>query len=250
MFLSGTSAVIGQEKELSLKEKRITIKMENQPLGLVFRYLMENYNIPIGFEKSLLDQDHSEYFFDTNFPSAGEATFKDSNGIAEFTFRVESKFTADLHPITVNLDNGKLEDVFDKIVGQMQHYKWEINDDVVNIFPVRGRVKKFEKMMGLKISDFKLEKGKTVNDITIGIKKLPEFSKFVKENNLFFRGYRPGGPIRVNAQYGRTINAEMNFSNLTFRELLNGITKVKKGGWMLRWGRIKDSGAELIDIDI
>jgi hypothetical protein len=250
MLLVGGFSAFGQEKQINLKDKRITIKMEKQPLGLVFRYLMENYDIPIGFEESLLDKDHNEYFFDTNLPSVGEANFQSTNGIAELKFRVETKFTAELHPITVKFDNGKLEEVFDKIVGQMEHYKWEINDNVINIFPTQGRVEKFQKMMEVKIADFKFEKGKTVNDITINIKKLPEFIKFVQENNLVFFGYRPGGAIRVKAQYGRTVDAEMNFSNLTFRELLNKITKVKKGGWMVRWGRTKPSGRELIDIDI
>jgi hypothetical protein len=65
-----------------------------------------------------------------------------------------------------------------------------------------------------------------------------------------FFGFRGGLGAMKEAQYGRTIDAEMNFSNLTLRELLNKITKMKKGGGQLRWIRTRDSGRELIDIDI
>ena len=53
IFLIGTFSAFGQEKETDLKDKQITIKMDKQPLGLVFRYLMENYDVPIGFEQSI-----------------------------------------------------------------------------------------------------------------------------------------------------------------------------------------------------
>ena len=84
----------------------------------------------------------------------------------------------------------------------------------------------------------------------VHIKNLPEFYRFLRENNTRFIGFRNGFPARVQAQYGRTLDADMKFSNLTFRELLNRITKTKKGGLKLRWMKTINSGAELIDIDI
>jgi hypothetical protein len=212
--------------------------------------LIEKYGIPIGFEKSLLDYGHHDYDFDTNLPSEIHQTTRSADGKIDVTHILENNYKAVLHPITVNFENAKLEDVFNQIVRQMENYKWEINDNVVNIFPVKGRFEKFEKLLDLKISNFTFEKGKPVRDITNKFAELPEFYRFVKENNLAFTDFRNGFSTLVNAQYGRPVNAEMNFSNLTFRELLNKITKIKKGGWSLRRIRVRESGKELIEIDI
>jgi hypothetical protein len=249
--LVGTFSVFGQEKETDLKDKRITIKMEQQPLGVVFKYLMENYDIPIGFEESILDRDHSDYDFHTNLPGVPKHRMQNADGSIKFTTTANRVFKAELHPISVNAENERLEKVFNQIVEQMENYKWEINDGVVNIFPIKGRDERFEKLLGIKIQRFTFEKGKTVEDITTNIQLLPEFLRFLKENKLRFTGFRQGTNFVLKAQYGRTINVGMDFSNLTFRGLLNKITKIKRGGWVLKWKWIaKTTGAEHIDIDI
>jgi hypothetical protein len=61
---------------------------------------------------------------------------------------------------------------------------------------------------------------------------------------------RVGTNYFIEAQYGRVIDEGMDFSDLTFRDLLNRITKVKRGGWRLRWKGISYAGDENIDIDI
>lgn len=249
--LAGALFVFGQSKEVALKDKRITIKMEKQPLGVVFRYLIENYDIPIGFEQSILDRGHIEYAFDTNLPAV--ATYKQQNadGSVKMTTTSETAYKAKVHPITLNFENGKLKDVFNQIVKQMENYKWELDDGVVNILPIKGRDERFEKLLGLHIERFTFEKGKTVEDITTRIMLLPEFRRFVKESNLDFNGIRTGVNFVIKAKYGRKINESMNFSNLTFRELLNKITKIKRGGWILKWRYVsKTTGKEVVDIDI
>jgi hypothetical protein len=251
IYLVGTFSAFGQEKEIDLKDKRITIKMEKQPLGLVFRYLMENYEIPIGFEESILDRNHIEYAFDTNLPAVATHKQQKAGGSIKLTTTSETAFKANLHPITLNFENGKLKDVFNQIVKQMENYKWEINNGVVNIFPIKGRDERFEKLLGLHIERFAFEKGKTVEDITNNIMLLPEFRSFIKDSNLYFYGIRTGVNFVIKAQYGRTIDEGMDFSNLTFRELLNKATKIKKGGWILKWRYVlKTTGKELINIDI
>jgi 2-hydroxy-3-keto-5-methylthiopentenyl-1-phosphate phosphatase len=181
------------------------------------------------------------------------ATYKQQNadGSVKMTTTSEAAFKTKLHPITLNFDNGKLKDVFDQIVKQMENYKWEINNGVINIIPVKGRDERFEKLLGLHIERFTFEKGKTVEDITTNIMLLPEFRSFMKESNLHFYGIRTGVSFVIKAQYGKTVDEEMNFSNLTFRELLNKITKIKRGGWILKWRfTSKKTGQEYIDIDI
>jgi hypothetical protein len=251
IYLLGTLSISAQKKEIKLEDMRITIKMEKQPLGFVFRYLMENYEIPIGYEQSILDRQHIDFLFHTNLPAV--ATFKQQNadGSIKMTHISETAFQAKLYPITVNFQNGKLKDVFDKIIEQMQNYKWEINDGVVNIIPVNGRDERFAKLLELPIESFTFKKGETVLDISKKIQAAREFRLFMGKNKLFFIPYRAGSDFVIEAQYGRKVDEEMNFSNLKLRDLLNKITKIKKGGWILRWKYYsKQHDLEFIDIDI
>jgi hypothetical protein len=251
IYLVGTSSVFGQEGRTSLKDKRVTIRMEAQPLGEVFRYLTQNYDIPIGFEESVLDRGRSDYAFETNGPSVAQLKMRSTDGRITLTDTGQRGFKADIHSITLYIEDGSVEDVFNEIVRQMENYKWEINDEVVNIFPVKGRDERFERLLGMRIKRFTLEEGKTVEDITKTIRSLPEFVSFMQANKLHFNGFRPGSDFIVQAQYGRVIREKMDFSDLTFRDLLNRITKVKRGGWRLKWKWISAStGEEHIDIDI
>lgn len=252
ILLAGSISVFGQKMEVDLKDKKITIQMEQQPLGLVFRHLIGNYDIPIGFEKSTLDIYNIDYQFETNLSGVGQRRILGKDGKLEINIEVERIFEPKNLWITINAENENLENVLNIIVGQMENYKWEINDGVVNIFPIRGRDQRFEKLMETNIENFTFEKGKTVRIITTNIMKLPEFKKFLDENKLKFNGIRVGSDILMVNSYDKELDTEMNFSNLTFRELLNKITKIKRGGWILKSKGIPRSNTEEehIDIDI
>lgn len=236
------------DKSASLKDKRITITMEAQPLGEVFRYLMKNYDIAIGFEESTLDRDDPDFEFEPNMPATAKHKMK--SGDIQFTTTARRDFQAGKHAITLYIEDGNVEDVFDRIVEQMENYKWEISDDVVNIIPVKGRDKRFEKLLEMRVKRFTLEGGKTVEDITKNIMLLPEFISFMRDNKLHFTGLRLGTNFVLEAQYGRVVNVGMDFSDLTFRDLLNRATKIKRGGWRVKWQWITRTGDEHIDIDI
>lgn len=257
IFLTGSFSTFGQEKVLDLKDKKITIQMDKQPLGAVFGQLIVKYNVPIGFEESTLDSEHNDYDFETNLPYFKEqmavkpdteqkAVKKD--GEIKVSIKLSPYFEVKQHWITVNIENGSLEDVLNQIVSQMKNYKWEINDDVVNIFPTQGRDERYEKLLELNIENFNLKvQNPPIFVIRNRILALPEFKKFLEENKLeydFSRGY-------AFATLDRRLPEGMNFSNLKFRELLNKITKVKKGGWILRKDkRYNPEEKEVIDIEI
>ena len=247
-IFNGIFSVLGQKKEASVQDQIITIQVDNQPLGRVFRQLMENYDVAIGFEESILDRNHSDYNFQTNLPSVG--TLKLVSGDSELDIEVEREFSAKEHKVTLNIRNGKLSEVLDKIANQMVNYKWEVSNGVINIIPIRSRDERFTDLMETKIAKFELEKGKSVNDITISIVKLREFGGWLRKNKLHFNLARSGSSVLLNAQYGRKLDEAMSFSNLTFRELLNEITKIKKGGWILSWESVSTKGDEYIKIDI
>lgn len=249
MCLAGTNSVLGQKNAIDLKDKGITVKMEKIPFGMVLAYLMEIYDVPIGFEESTLDRDNGDSRFSANSPGVAPDRLENIKGVLKIAAFPGSK--PPVHPVTLFAENERLEDVLNSIIKQIENYKWEINDGVVNIYPVKGRDDKFEKLLGLKIKRFSFEKGKPIWEITKNIKALPEFSSFTTANNLHYSGGRSGPESALQEQYGRTIDEGMDFSDLTFRDLLNKITKIKKGSWILKWRFLsKKTGEEYIDIDI
>jgi len=250
ILLIATASALAQGNEVDLQEQRITIRLSKQPLGVVFKYLMETYDISIGFEQSILDRDHSDYSFQTNLPSLAEKRMESLDRRVRLDVEVESFFEAKKHRITVIVENGALKDVFDQIVREMGNYKWEINDGVVNIIPVRGRDERFKELMETEVKNFSLQKGMTVNDITFRIIRSSAFNRWLRINKLHFNPARTGSSILLRAQYGRALDGGMNFSDLNFRELLNKITKSKKGGWILKWRSTSANGEEHIDLDI
>jgi hypothetical protein len=229
---------------------RVTVVANKEAFGVVIDYLMVNYGLSIGFEESMVDRNHSDYRFTTNpgtvkYLLETDGSLKIRDHMAE-----QRELNRKSHRITTNLQNEELDKVLDQIVAQMRGYQWKIDHGVINIYPSEGRDKRFEELMGMRIKNFTLEKGKTVEDISVAIKALPEFSSFMKSNKLTFTGIRNGADFVLKAQYGRTTDA-MDFSNLTFNQLLNKIARTKGGGWSLRWkGVWKASGWEDIDIDI
>lgn len=239
VLLTGLFGVSAQQRVPDLKDKQITIQMTNRPVVIVFARLIYKYDIAIGFEESILDGDHDHYFFETNIPPDD---FKAQySGDKEF-LTDRGNFSEDL--ITLNFKDARLEDVMNSVVKQMRNYDWEIKDDVVNIFPVRGRDPRFKKLMDLRIREFAVGKQTEVSVIQPLLFRLPEFKKFLEENNLHvdFERY---APVFDN----RPLPADMKFGDLTFKELLNAITKSKRGGWILQKKKQnKIEGKELIDI--
>ena len=245
ILIAGVSGARAQDKKPELKDKRITIKMKNKMLWDVFMRLMYDYDVAIGFEESTLDSRHDDYEFEVNVPY-DEPSEKDANG---YPLNGSGGYPNDVknHLMTVDFKDARLEDVMNDIVRQMKNYDWEINDEVVNIFPIRGRDPRFEKLLDLKISQFSIEKGRAVGIIQgIIIHILPEIKAFLAENNLYAEASR-NAPWYIE----RPLPVGMKFSNLTFKELLNRITKKKRGGWILKRAKLGEEQDEgFIDIII
>lgn len=237
-LFGGSMSVCGQDRSLSqLGQTRITMHEENEPLWSVLATLTVKYKIPIGLEESLLDRDHDEYELISNIPSLG---VNGRDVVSSGTNRVESHF------FTIDADNEKLEKVLDMIVAQMKNYDWEINDDVVNIYPIKGRDKRLSEFLDLRIKKFTLKERSYIFLIRTKLFELPEVTGFLADNNLNFSDMR--GDLNF---LERRIDAKFEFSNLTMRELLNRITKIKKGGWTLKWSDVAGSKEkEFLEIEI
>ncbi len=248
-FLVGARPAPGQTNEVRPEERTITIEMTNQPLGSVFGYLMETYDVQIGFEQSNLDIENYDYRFQTNLPFKGRSYIELDEGVT-LDIEVEEEFVAKNHFFTVKVQNGPLKAAMNQIVRQMENYRWEVNEGVINFVPSCGRDEILEELLETRIEKFRLPSGGTVDDITKVIKGLGEFSMWMKRNNLYFNPTRTGSSILLEAQYRRKLESSLNFCDLSFRELLNRITKSKKGGWILK-RRVKTrDGKEQIYLDI
>lgn len=240
----GSLSVQGQEKKTELKDKRITIQMTQKSLYTVFNRLIIKYDIAIGLEESILDRDHRDYYFDMNIPT--EERLPDYKG-GDREVLSPTRGLGYKHLISVNFTDARLEEVMGAIVKQMENYDWEINDEVVNIFPTRGRDPRLKKLLDIKVRDFFVGIGADVGSIQAQLMLfLPEFKSFITENNL--EAYT-GGPGPGSAFEDRILPDGMRFSDLTFKQLLNSITKSKRGGWMLQIKKQKDNpGKEFVEI--
>lgn len=245
--LSASQSIVGQVNP-DLSELRMSISADKQPLGVIFRRLMHEHGIDIGFEQSTLDNNKWYFSFDTNMPFSATHSSQRNGVIIETT--AETGFNAGPYPISINIQNGTVREVFDTIIRQMDHYTWESRDGVINIFPTKGRDPRFESLLDANIADFRLPKGSKVEDITMTLLSLPEFRQFQKSNRISFFPIRDGVTVLIKEQYGRTIDEPMEFKNIRFRDLLNRITKIKKGGWILRMRGKTREGGDRGDLDI
>jgi hypothetical protein len=247
IIVAVTISTYGQKPKIDLKDTRVTLDFEKSALGYIFRDLIVKYDIAIGFEESTLDREHNDFDFTTNLPSGGKL-WKSSGGNVTASVKTGKWFRPSEHWFTVKVENEKLENVLNSIVSQMENYRWEITDDVVNIIPIEGRDKRYEKLLELKIKQFTLEDNEEILFIRNKLLVLPEFETFLKENNLNSNSIF--STVDSNSVRRKLPNG-LNFSKLTFKDLLNNIVKVKRGGWILKQhDMVKKEGIEYIDIDI
>jgi len=239
---TGLIGVCGQERQVSLKDKRISIQMDKKPLFDVFMRLIYEYDVAIGFEQSVLDSEHNDYHFETNIPYDEPITLM-PNGSRRVT--TGARPIIDNHLITVYFNDARLEDVMNAIVRQMRNYDWVIEDDVVNIFPVRGRDPVLVKLLDLKIREFVFPKDGKVGLIQpVIVIDMPEFKTFLEQHNLYAEAVKTAPWFN-----DRPLPAGMKFVNISFRELLNSITKSKRGGWILKSDQPKTAqDKKVIDI--
>jgi hypothetical protein len=237
--------VQGQGKNVELKDKRISIQMDCKPLLDVFIQLIYEYDVAIGFEESTLDKNHDDYDFQTNIPY-NETNITNSKGGAARGLSGLRPVVKN-HLISLNFTDARLGDVLNAVVKQMKNYSWDINDDVINIFPIKGRDTRFEKLLNLKVRGFVVPKDKEVGIIQpMIVLNLPEFKAFLAENNLFAESDRTA-PWYIE----RPLPMELRFSDLSFKQLLNRITKSKRGGWILKTNKLnkpENKGKEVIEI--
>jgi hypothetical protein len=223
-MLIKTETVFNHQTEDEIRNKRITLHQTEQPLAYIFERLSYFYDVKIGFEKSMNDDDHDDYMFEIY-----RMTFTWNPRKSEERCCGYVKYSSGQHPITVNVENARLEDVMNDIVGQMKNYNWEINEGIINIYPKKGRNPVYENLLKLKIKDFKFESGRKIVLIWDDIEKLPEIQEYLAENGLKLS---KGGV--VSNSHAKTLDKEISFSDLSLKELLNKLAQINGCGWILQ----------------
>jgi len=215
----------------------ITLHLQKAPLWKIVNRLSYIYRVRIGFEGSVLDSDHQDYYFKTALVTLGEAPM-------ERVDRVD-RLLATGHLFTLDVDRAPLEDVMDSIVNAMENYSWTIEDGVVNIVPKKGRDERYAKLMELKIKEFRIRSPQLM-DFREAVHQLPEVQKFLADNGLSWPANRP-----LPYSLDREIPGEIEIRDVTFRQLLNRITLIKGGGWIVeKYTYVRHTNGDYLLVDI
>lgn len=229
--LSGALHTLGNTTPQHILEKKITLRFENAAFGEVVRVLMNRYDVAIGFEESSLDTDHNDYDFETNLARG---------------FLSREVYKVQKNAISIDVVDKPLDEVLDSIVSQMRFYSWTLDDGVVNIFPVEGRDEVFRSFLELRIASFWMPKNSPIHRIRLEIEDSPEVKAFVAKAGVSIPVLRKGGGTR-----NHIIDQELDLPGLTLKELLNQVTKVKRGGWALKRNKfVRNPTGNKIDLDL
>lgn len=210
-----------------IEDTLVTIDQRQKPLGVIFRVLMRDYDIPIGFEESSLDFAHNDFDFDVN---VRRPTTHEVGRDTSFTVIVERVFTAKEHLITTQFKNAPLKTVLDSIVAQMPNYQWRTVHGIINVYPKLGRDPRFAELLDLNIQSF-TAKRPSFGLFKLRLIHLREVAIFLRSANLQIDDEVISG---MKEKADQKLDDDLIFANVTFLELLNKYAAKKGGGWILR----------------
>lgn len=236
------SADAQEESNLSVVDRAITLKLENQEFSRFTNFLTRDLKIPIGFEESLLDAGHRDYEFEPNLPFIRKDV--DSRGKTVLVTGLERVPSATEHLISVDVTNRKLSEVMDIVVGQMQNYSWSYENGVIRIIPTKGRDPITEALLKVPIPEVSVEKEVLICDLRLELPGLPEIAKFLNDHKLRTKTLFLAGNCY------RAIGEDISLKNVTFEGLLNEIVRKKGGAWAVRYKKLGKSGYDPNTLDL
>jgi hypothetical protein len=249
LWAFSSSSLQAQSPTGDLKERKISISVSLVPLGDVFRQIIYESGISIGLERSILDGENTDFEFETNRPvylSGKKKTGESSKSSLTYQVQYKRVFNAKARFYTLYFQNAPLSSVLNALVRQMPNYKWEIIDDVVNIYPTIDRDKRLAELLETTIEGFSIGNNAPKIIIQTELYDLPEVKGLLERENLAVSS------IRRNAQ---DLKAEMSvgvsLKNLPFRRILNILARQKGGGWAMRVRSKRTwKNNEVLEIDI
>lgn len=243
-YASGQTAIVSNEV---IGDRKITMDRRSVSLRAIFEDLIEKYDVPIGLEESADEANRTDLRFgvvkrlplDCDVPVVGDPIPCQSRRLLPPS--MGKKFT-------IQVNDAKLSTVLDAIVQQMGEYRWTIADQVVNITPTGKRSKLIEEFLELKITKFEVAPttsfGRSVNDLRHAILTNPDALRFYEANNLQFAGTI----VQSKDGFVPLPSGLDDLPAMNVRDLLNRLTRLKRGGWSIRID--KRSKYTVIDLEI
>ena len=204
-LMIGGSSASGQTTTVNLLEQRITLDIKQGTFLYALSTLCVDHRIPIGFELALSHK-------------------------------------ARYH-LNIHLENARLEDVLNEIVGQETSYRWELRDGVINIIPITARDDFVEKLLNTPIRRFEQPSKLGKFQIRDAIVELPEVLALLKVNGITAShyGYFYSYPSRYTNE-----KVDLSISGTDVRGILNKVIKeTEYNMWT-----VSRSGKNLSSVDI
>lgn len=133
---------------------------------------------------------------------------------------IDSKYDAS---VSLDVKNATTEDIFDAIVRAKPRYKWEKSNGVVRFFPKNNQNQSLQNLLDTKISKFSIESNTSASTAVAKILNLIEVKDALLKSNT--------NPLSAKNKYDDRIlnpNSSLEFTDLTFRDLLDNIVKESK----------------------
>lgn len=245
ILVTGVLSVPCQERVESrstLESLEITVERTDAPLRFIFQDLIEKYDVPIGFEEASDFIENRDLTFDTNKKLSSPCPLGTipPNCIPDRPM-VRKTFT-------INVKNVKLSVVLDSIAAQLGGYRWEVRDEVVNFVPTLNRSEIIQDFLELKITKFTIPRRTgepTVMDLSFAVMGSPEVKDFSEKRGL--KNFTTAESYQQNKLVRRPDGLE-DLSGIQIVDLLNQITRQKRGGWVVRMQKssLGDEGLILI----
>jgi hypothetical protein len=196
--------IVDCPKGINVTKKMFSIAEREVTIGTVFTELIRNHCVSVGFEYSSTNLSRTEFEFRVS-P----------------TFNGYPKATKGKSTIVGNFS--KIEFLLNMMVSEMPGYKWEINDETVNFVPIKDRDAEIQELLNFKINKFHIEKDADSSTLREKLK-----SAVKSKTDVVFN------PQIISDSRDYKMREELNLSDITLKELLNKISKMKLGGWVIR----------------
>lgn len=227
-FVALFGVAYGQNATDQLSERRINMSIKDRSVGYAIYHLATRFNVPFGIEEKKHVELERIFLLPTNIPT----DVRHANGsiTVDIYDRPSKEVVLKRSPIcTIVAVNEPLRDVLDRILAQVDGYRWEISDGVVNIIPTENRDSDISGLLETRIAMFGIQSGESVGNLRNHIVALPEFNSFFTGNPVLSLA------IRSDFDYwNRRLETGFQLKGLELREILNRVTREKKGVWILR----------------
>jgi hypothetical protein len=158
-----------------------------------------------------------------------EAVYALSRSEVEIGFEARADLDVDSDP-RISLNDGKVKDILNSLISQDPSYKWEVNDGVINIFPITGRNELITSFLKTLVGPIHILPGEKRISISTQINNSLELQTLQEKSVkvLIFQSTVLG--------IEDTVSKELNIPRADARTVLNNLIKSEIGSklWIIK----------------